>query len=85
MRNVNDPASLTHHVVEANGITIHYVEEGNRPLVILQPLYDGMDRLYPSLVAKHLLDGVGHGAPEEAPHQVSSLLIDFLTHQATRR
>ena len=85
MRNVNDPASFTHHMVEANGITIHYIEEGSGPLVILQPLYDGMDQFYPGLVAKHLLPGVGHGAPEEAPDQVSLLLIDFLTHQATRR
>lgn len=35
MRNINDPASFTHHLIEANGIPIHFVEEGAGPLVIL--------------------------------------------------
>ncbi len=52
-------------------------------LQIMQPLYDGMDQFYPGLVARHLLEGVGHGAPEESPEAVSALLIPFLKAQAT--
>lgn len=33
---------------------------------------------YPDLVAKRLLNGVGHGAPEESPDAVSAELIGFL-------
>lgn len=35
MRNVNDPAAFAHHRIEANGIAIHYVDEGAGPLAIL--------------------------------------------------
>lgn len=35
MRNVNDPAAFNHRTIEANGLAIHYVEEGAGPLVIL--------------------------------------------------
>ncbi|MFM2301672.1 MAG: hypothetical protein RLZZ84_1408 [Pseudomonadota bacterium] len=35
MRNVNDPAAFAHHTIEANGIAIHYVDEGAGPLIIL--------------------------------------------------
>lgn len=35
MRNVNDPAAFAHHMVEADGLAIHYVDEGVGPLVIL--------------------------------------------------
>ena len=35
MRNLNDPASFSHHTIEANGIAIHYVDEGSGPLVVL--------------------------------------------------
>ena len=50
-------------------------------LQVLQPLYDTLEQTYPRLMAKMLLDGIGHGAPEEAPELVSSHLIDFLTAQ----
>ena len=46
---------------------------------LMQPLYDNMERFYPGLTAKILLDGVGHGAPEEAPEAVSQCLIAFLS------
>lgn len=35
MRNVNDPGAFSHHWIEANGITVHYVDEGAGPLVVL--------------------------------------------------
>jgi pimeloyl-ACP methyl ester carboxylesterase len=47
-------------------------------LGMMQPLLDTMQGCYPNLVAKHLLEGVGHGAPEENPHDVSLELIRFL-------
>lgn len=46
-------------------------------LQLMQPLYDGMEQVYGGLVSKTLLDGVGHGAPEESPHAVSKALIGF--------
>lgn len=47
-------------------------------LGIMRPLYDTMAAHYPNLVAKRLLDGVGHGAPEESPQAVTAELIGFL-------
>lgn len=35
MRNVNDPAAFVHRMAEADGLPIHYVDEGAGPLVIL--------------------------------------------------
>ena len=35
MRNIADPASFAHRMVEANGIQLHFVEEGTGALVIL--------------------------------------------------
>jgi pimeloyl-ACP methyl ester carboxylesterase len=46
-------------------------------LTAMQPLYDRMEEIYPGLVRKVLLPGVGHGAPEESPEQVSHELLDF--------
>src|SRR5262249_39004321 len=37
--NVNDPQSFSHHFASVNGIRMHYVEEGRRPLVILLYVY----------------------------------------------
>ena len=47
-------------------------------LTAMQPLYDRMEEIYPGLVRKVLLPGVGHGAPEESPDQISDELIEFL-------
>ena len=47
-------------------------------LGVMQPLFDAMEAYYPNLVAKHLLDGVGHGAPEESPDTVSEGLVGFV-------
>lgn len=47
-------------------------------LTAMQPLYDRMEEIYPGLVRKTLLPGVGHGAPEESPDQISHELISFL-------
>jgi pimeloyl-ACP methyl ester carboxylesterase len=47
-------------------------------LIAMQPLYDRMEEIYPGLVRKVLLPGVGHGAPEESPDQVTNELISFL-------
>ena len=47
-------------------------------LTAMQPLYDRMEEIYPSLVRKVLLPGVGHGAPEESPDRVTSELKAFL-------
>ena len=44
----------------------------------MQPLYDRMEEIYPNLVRKVLLPGVGHSAPEESPDQISHELISFL-------
>lgn len=52
-------------------------------LQFLQPLYETLERTYPGLVAKTLLDGIGHSAPEEAPDLVSSHLINFLKSMGT--
>jgi len=46
-------------------------------LQIMQPLYDAMEQFYTGLVSKTLLEGVGHGAPEESPRAVSEALIRF--------
>lgn len=46
-------------------------------LTAMQPLYDRMEEIYPGLVRKVLLPGVGHGAPEESPDQISDELIEF--------
>lgn len=46
-------------------------------LELMQPLFDGMAQFYPALIAKSLLEGVGHGTPEESPDRVSSALIGF--------
>lgn len=47
-------------------------------LTAMQPLYDRLDAIYPGLVRKVLLGGVGHGAPEESPQQVTAELLAFL-------
>lgn len=47
-------------------------------LTAMQPLYERMEEAYPGLVRKVLLPGVGHGAPEESPDQVSQELLAFL-------
>jgi pimeloyl-ACP methyl ester carboxylesterase len=47
-------------------------------LTAMQPLYDRMEEVYPGLVRKVLLPGVGHGAPEESPDQITNELIAFL-------
>jgi pimeloyl-ACP methyl ester carboxylesterase len=44
----------------------------------MQPLYDRMEEIYPGLVRKVLLPGVGHGAPEESPDLVAVELAEFL-------
>jgi pimeloyl-ACP methyl ester carboxylesterase len=46
-------------------------------LEMMQPLYDNMEQFYPGLVAKSLLTGVGHGAPEESPAAVADALVRF--------
>ncbi|MCC6925944.1 alpha/beta hydrolase [Novosphingobium sp.] len=47
-------------------------------LTAMQSLYDRMEEIYPGLVRKALLPGVGHGAPEESPEQISRELVTFL-------
>lgn len=47
-------------------------------LGIMRPLFDAMEAYYPNLVAKRLLDGVGHGAPEESADTVSEELVRFV-------
>lgn len=47
----------------------------------MQPAYDALEQTYSRLYAKILLDGVGHGAPEEAPAAVSQQIIDFLSQK----
>ncbi|MEN9923970.1 MAG: hypothetical protein RL268_96, partial [Pseudomonadota bacterium] len=42
---------------------------------------DRMEEIYPGLVRKVLLPGVGHGAPEESPDQISNELIEYLDGQ----
>lgn len=49
----------------------------------MQPAYDTLEQTYPRLCGKILLEGVGHGAPEEAPDAVSRQLIDFLSQKVT--
>ena len=48
-------------------------------LTAMQPLYARMEEVYPGLIRKTLLPGVGHGAPEESPDAVSRELISFLS------
>lgn len=48
---------------------------------LMRPLYEGMERFYPRLVSKSLLENVGHGAPEESPEAVSKALIAFCREQ----
>jgi pimeloyl-ACP methyl ester carboxylesterase len=43
-----------------------------------RPIYDNLDSLLPGLRGKTLLDGIGHGVPEEAPAQLNLLLLAFL-------
>lgn len=43
-----------------------------------QPFYDQLEKLLPDLRKKMLLEGVGHGLPEEAPQALNQLLLDFL-------
>lgn len=45
---------------------------------MMRPAYDSMEQVYTGLVAKCLLEGVGHGAPEESAVAVSDELIRFL-------
>lgn len=50
-------------------------------MALMRPNYDAMEQTYPALQSKCLLEGIGHGAPEEAPDQVSAALIAFCQAQ----
>ncbi|MEN9718687.1 MAG: hypothetical protein RIQ99_1565 [Pseudomonadota bacterium] len=52
-------------------------------LTAMQSLYDRLDEVYPGLVRKVLLPGVGHGAPEESPERVTAELLSFLANVTT--
>lgn len=46
-------------------------------MALMRPLYDALEQTYPNLVAKTLLEDIGHGAPEESPAALSRALITF--------
>lgn len=59
-----------------------FIGGANDPaLALMRPLYDSMEQTYTGLRGKQLLDGVGHGAPEERPEAVTHALLDFLAAQ----
>jgi pimeloyl-ACP methyl ester carboxylesterase len=65
-----------HGYAHTNGIRMHYVEQGDGPLVLL---CHGWPESWYSW--RHQIPGAGHSIQQERPTEVNELLTRFLTEQ----